>query len=39
MADPAWRAFLPKIRDLIVTADTKIMTPAPFSPLGGTEPA
>ena len=39
MADPAWLAFLPKIRDLIVTADTKIMTPAPFSPLGGTEPA
>ena len=39
MADPAWRAFLPKIRDLIVTADTKIMTPAPFSPLGGNEPA
>ena len=39
MADPAWRAFLPKIRDLIVTADTKIMTPAPFSPLGGSEPA
>ena len=39
MADPAWRAFLPKIRDRMVTADTKIMTPAPFSPLGGTEPA
>lgn len=39
MADPDWLAFLPKIRNLIVTADNKIMTPAPFSPLGGTEPA
>ncbi|MBD9596358.1 MULTISPECIES: NIPSNAP family protein [unclassified Ensifer] len=38
-ADPDWQAFLPKIRDLIVTADNKIMTPAPFSPLGGTAPA
>ena len=38
-ADPGWQAFLPKIRDLIVTADTKIMMPAAFSPLGGTAPA
>ena len=37
-ADPEWQAFLPKIRDLIVTADNKIMTPAAFSPLGGTAP-
>lgn len=35
-ADPEWQAFLPKIRDLIITADNKIMTPAGFSPLGGT---
>lgn len=34
-ADPDWQTFLPKIRDLIVTADNKIMTPAAFSPLGG----
>jgi hypothetical protein len=34
MADPAWRAFLPKIRDLIDVADNKIMKPAAFSPLG-----
>ncbi|WP_312794626.1 NIPSNAP family protein [Tianweitania sp.] len=34
-ADPQWQAFLPRIRDLIVTADSKIMTPASFSPLGG----
>ena len=38
-ADPEWQAFLPKIRDLIVTAENKIMTPAAFSPLGGTAPA
>lgn len=37
-ADPEWQAFLPKIRDLIVTADNKIMSPAAFSPLGGTVP-
>lgn len=38
-ADPEWQAFLPSIRDLIVTAENKIMTPAAFSPLGGTKPA
>ena len=38
-ADAAWQAFLPKIRDLIVTADNKIMSPTAFSPLGGTTPA
>ena len=37
-ADPDWQAFLPKIRELIVTADNKIMTPAAFSPLGGSAP-
>jgi hypothetical protein len=39
MADPAWRAFLPKIRDLIEVADNKIMKPAAFSPLGASLPA
>lgn len=39
MADPAWRAFLPKIRDLIEVADNKIMKPAAFSPLGSSVPA
>ena len=38
-ADPEWQAFLPKIRDLIVTAENKIMSPAAFSPLGGKTPA
>ena len=32
MADPEWLAFLPKIRDLIATAENKIMRPARFSP-------
>ena len=31
-ADPDWIAFLPRIRDLIEVAETKIMKPAPFSP-------
>ncbi|MFB9948955.1 NIPSNAP family protein [Rhizobium puerariae] len=33
-ADPAWQAFLPKIRDLIEVAENKIVRPARFSPLG-----
>ena len=33
-ADPAWKAFLPKIRDLIEVAENKIVRPARFSPLG-----
>ena len=35
-ADPAWQAFLPKIRDLIEVADNKIMNAAPFFSQGGT---
>jgi hypothetical protein len=38
-ADPEWQAFLPKIRDLIVTAENKVMSPATFSPIGGSAPA
>ncbi|MEO5325246.1 NIPSNAP family protein [Mesorhizobium sp. CC13] len=37
-SDPEWQAFLPKIRDLIVTAGNKIMSPAAFPPLGGSAP-
>lgn len=33
-ADPVWKAFLPKIRDLIEVAENKIVRPARFSPLG-----
>lgn len=32
-ADPDWQAFLPRIRDLIEIAETKIMRPAAFSPV------
>jgi hypothetical protein len=32
-ADPDWQAFLPRIRDLIEVAETKIMKPAAFSPV------
>lgn len=32
-ADPEWQAFLPRIRDLIEVAETKIMKPAGFSPV------
>jgi hypothetical protein len=32
-ADPEWQAFLPRIRDLIEIAETKIMKPAAFSPV------
>ena len=34
-ADPQWQAFLPKIRDLILTGDNRIMSAAEFSPIGG----
>ncbi|CAM5187608.1 hypothetical protein CDEF62S_04768 [Castellaniella defragrans] len=34
-ADPEWQAFLPKIRDLIVIGNNKIMSAADFSPIGG----
>ena len=34
-ADPEWQAFLPKIRDLILTGDNRIMSAADFSPIGG----
>jgi hypothetical protein len=33
LADPAWQAFLPKIRDLIEEGSTRILKPAVFSPL------
>ncbi|MEY9999916.1 hypothetical protein ABIA18_001714 [Sinorhizobium fredii] len=35
LEDPDWRAFLPKIRDLIEVAENKIMKAARFSPTGG----
>ena len=38
MDDPDWRAFLPKIRDLIEVAENKIMKATRFSPTGGASP-
>ena len=35
MRDDRWLAFIPKIQALIETMETKIMRPAPFSPLPG----
>ena len=32
-ADEGWRAYLAKIRPLIVTQENKILVPAPFSPV------
>ena|SRR5271165_1256316 len=31
-ADPVWLAYIPKIREMIVTQESKILNPAPFSP-------
>lgn len=33
-ADPAWQSFAPKIQALMEEMESKIMKPAPFSPLG-----
>jgi hypothetical protein len=33
LADPAWQAFLPRIRHLIEEGENRILKPAPFSPL------
>ena len=33
MADPEWQAYLAKIRPLIVSQETKLLIPAPFSPI------
>ena len=35
MRDDRWLAFIPKIQALIETMETKILRPAPFSPLPG----
>ena len=31
--DPRWLEFLPKVRPLIITQESKILLPAPFSPI------
>jgi hypothetical protein len=32
-ADPTWLAYIPKVREMIVTQESKILNPAPFSPM------
>ncbi|HLJ64246.1 MAG TPA: NIPSNAP family protein, partial [Stellaceae bacterium] len=32
LADPQWKAFVPKLQTLIETMENKILVPAPFSP-------
>lgn len=32
-ADPVWLAYIPKVREMIVTQESKILNPAPFSPM------
>jgi len=31
-ADPTWLAYIPKVREMIVAQESKILNPAPFSP-------
>ena len=33
MEDKRWKAMLPKLREFILTQETKILIPAPFDPL------
>jgi hypothetical protein len=33
--DEDWKAYFAKIRPLIVHQENKLLTPAPFSPIGG----
>jgi len=33
LADPQWKAFVPKLQTLIETMENKILVPAPFSPI------
>jgi NIPSNAP len=38
-ASPDWQAFVAKLQPLIVRQESKILTPAPWSPVGGSERA
>jgi hypothetical protein len=37
VADPAWQAFVAKLAPLIVRQESRILQPAPWSPIGGTD--
>lgn len=30
MADPGWQAYMPKVQPLIISQETRILSPAPF---------
>ncbi len=32
-ADPTWLTYIPKVREMIITQESKILSPAPFSPI------
>lgn len=34
--DEGWKAYIAKVRPLVVHQENKILIPAPFSPIGGT---
>ncbi len=34
-ADPSWQAFVRKLQPLIASQHSRILTPAPWSPVGG----
>ena len=38
-AEPAWQAYVAKLRPLILKQENKILIHAPFSPIGGDEAA
>lgn len=38
MAEPDWRAFLGQVLPLIESQHSRILLPAPFSPIGGDHP-
>lgn len=38
-AKPAWNSFLGKVRPFLIDQDSKVLLPAPFSPVGGVRPA
>lgn len=38
-SDPAWKAYIPKVRELQIAQENKILIPAPFSPWAQDDPA
>lgn len=38
-ADPRWLAYIPKVRELQISQENKILIPAPFSPWAKDDPA